>query len=67
METSEGRDNLEAFLSQIENKLLKTVGTPLGYTSLSKQEWEAVRTLADDRIIVIKKTGKCSGCYMGQK
>ena len=48
----------EVFLSQIENELFKTVQTPLGYSNLSKEEWEAVRTLADDRNIVIKKADK---------
>ena len=57
----EGLHNLEVLLSQIDNELFKTVETPLGYSSLSKEEWEAVRTLADDRNIVIKKadTGSC--------
>ena len=45
----EGHPNLEVFLSQIENELFKTVETPLGYSNHSKEEWEAVRTLADDR------------------
>ena len=57
--------NLEVFLSQIENELFKTVGTPLNYSNLSKEEWEAVRSLADDRNLVIKKGFAC--CYMGQK
>ena len=56
----EGHPNLEVFLSQIENELFKTVETPLSYSNLSKEEWEAVRTLADDRNIVIKKTDKGS-------
>ena len=30
----------------------------MGYSSLSKEEWEAVSTLADDRNIVIKKVDK---------
>ena len=56
----EGHPNLEVFLSQIENELFKTVETPLSYSNLSKEEWEAVRTLADDRNIVIKKADKDS-------
>ena len=36
------------------------IETPLGYSSLSKEEWEAVRTLADDRNIFIKKADKGS-------
>ena len=50
--------NLELFLSQIGNKLFKPVETPLDDSSLSKEEWETVRTLADDRNIVIKKADK---------
>ena len=42
-------------LSQIEKELFKTVETSLDYSNLSKEEWEAVRTLAHDRNIVIKK------------
>ena len=57
---SENHPNLEVFLSQIENKLFKAVETPLGYSNLSKEEWEAVRTLADDRNIVIEKPDKGS-------
>ena len=57
---SENHPNLEVFLSQIENKLFKAVETPLGYSNLSKKEWEAVRTLADDRNIVIEKPDKGS-------
>ena len=51
---TEDHPNLDVFLSQIENELFKTVETPLGYYSLSKEEWEAVRSLADDCNIVIK-------------
>ena len=39
---------------------MRTVETPLGYSNLFKEEWEAVRTLADDRNIVIKKADKGS-------
>ena len=56
----EGHPNLEVFLSQIEDKLFKKVETPLSYSHLSEEEWGAVRTLADDRNIVIKKADKCS-------
>ena len=49
----EGHPNLKVLLSQIENQLFKTVETPLGYSNLSKEESEAVRTLADDCNIVI--------------
>ena len=39
---------------------LKTVETQLSYSSISKEEPEALRTLADDRNIVIKKADKGS-------
>ena len=51
----EGHPNLEVLLSQIENELFKPIKMPLGYSNLSKEEWEAVRALADDSNIVIKK------------
>ena len=63
-----GHPNLEVFLSQIENELFKIVKTPLGYSNLYKEEWVAIRTLADDRNIVTKKADKGSCvCYLGQK
>ena len=52
--------NLEVFLSQVENELFKAVETPLSYYNLSTEEWVAVRTLADDRNIVVKKADKGS-------
>ena len=54
----EGHPHLEVFLSQIENELFETVETPLGYSNPSKEELEAVKTLADDRNIVIKKADR---------
>ena len=56
----ERHPNLKVFLSQIENELFQTAETPLGYSNLSKEEWEAVRTLTDDRNTVTKKADKCS-------
>ena len=49
------RPNLEVFWSQIEHEIFKTCEKPLGYSNLSRDEWRAVRSLADDRNIVIKK------------
>ena len=48
------------FLSQIEQEIFKEVQSPLGYSNFSKEEWKAVRSLANDRNIVIKKAYK--GC-----
>ena len=48
------------YLSQIENKLFSIVDEPIRYSNLSKEEWVAMRSLADDRSIVIKKADKGS-------
>ena len=55
-----GHPNVEVFLSQIEQEIFKEVQSPLGYSNLSKEEWKAVRSLANDRNIVIKKADKGS-------
>ena len=44
-----GHPNLEVFLSQIEKELFEWVGTSLGYSNFSKEEWQAMRALANDR------------------
>ena len=48
------------YLSQTENEVFKYPKEQLGYSNLSKLEWEAIRSLAGDRRIVIKKTDKGS-------
>ena len=50
-----GHPNLELFLSQVESDLFKAIERPIGYSNLSKEEWDAIRSLADDRNIVIKR------------
>ena len=45
--------NLEVFLSQLENELFQITKEPTRYSNLSQEEWRAIRTLADDRSIVI--------------
>ena len=55
-----GHPNLEVYLSQIENEVFKIPKEQLGYSNLSKLEWEAIRSLAGDRSIVIKKADKGS-------
>ena len=52
--------NLEVYLSEIENEVFKIPKEQLGYSNLNKLEWEAIRSLAGDRSIVTKKTGKSS-------
>ena len=49
--------NLVVFLSQMENGIFKITETLLGYLNLSQEEWSAIRSLADDRSIVIKTAG----------
>ena len=55
-----GHPNLEVFLSEVEKELFTVVDSKLGYSNLSKEEWKSMRTLADDRTIVIKKADKGS-------
>jgi len=52
--------NVEVFLKEIEKELLKIPKKSLPYSNLSKSEWQAVRSLADDRNLVIKKADKGS-------
>ena len=49
-----GHPNLEVFLIEVEKELFTVVDSKQGDSNLSKVEWKAMRTLADDRTIVIK-------------
>ena len=51
---------LEVFLSQVENELFKLPQADIKYSNLSREEWNAIRSLADDRNIIIKKADKGS-------
>ena len=55
-----GHPNLEVFLSELEKQIFKIVDSKLGYSNFSKEEWQAMQTLADDRSIFIKKADKGS-------
>ena len=55
-----GHPNLEVFLWPVESDLFKAIERPLGYSNLSKEEWDTIRSLADDRNIVIKRADKGS-------
>ena len=55
-----GYTNLEVFLSQIEHELFQIPDKYLPYFKLSKDEWQAIRSLAEDISIVIKKADKGS-------
>ena len=57
---SKGHPNIEVFLSQIELELFQIPDKCLPYSNLTKEEWLSVRSLADDRSIVIKKADKGS-------
>ena len=51
---------LEVYLSQVEKDLFELGVSHLGYSNFTKEEWTAIRSLADDRSIIIKKAGKGS-------
>ena len=55
-----GHPSLELNLSEIENEIFAIPDSRLGYSNLSREEWQAMRSLADDRRIVIKKVDKGS-------
>ena len=50
----------KVFLSSVEQELSKNIKVPLRYSNLNSEEWGAIRSLADDRSIVIKKADKGS-------
>ena len=43
---------LEVFLSQVEKEIFEIPFSDLKYSNMSREEWQAVRSLADDRSIV---------------
>ena len=49
---------LEVYLSQVEKELFELAVSNLGYSNFTKEEWTAIRSLADDRSIIIKKADK---------
>ena len=57
-----GHPGLESFLSQIEKDIFENLvngSTPIN-SNMTKKEWDALKGLADDRSIVIKKVDKGS-------
>ena len=55
--TPPGHPGLELFLSQIEKDIFENLvkdSTPIN-SNMTKEEWDALKGLADDRSIVIKK------------
>ena len=55
-----GHPSLEVSLSQIEKELFELAESPLNYSNFSKEEWQAMRSLVNDRSVVIKKADKGS-------
>ena len=51
---------MEVYLSQVEKELFELVVSHLGYSNFTKEELTAIRSLADDRSIIIKITDKGS-------
>ena len=56
--TPKGNPSLELFLSQIEKELFEVSKSNLGYSNFSKEEWQCIRLLANDRSTIIKKADK---------
>ena len=52
-------------MSSIEKELFEEIGSSLRYSNLSTEEWKGIRSLADDRGIITKKSGRrlCCGCF----
>ena len=57
-----GHSCLELFLSHVEHELFKITKQDLWYSKIFKEESGAIRSLADDRSIVIKKLIKVRSC-----
>ena len=55
-----GHPNLDVFLSELEKQIFKIVGSKLDYSNFSKEEWQVMGALADDRGLVMKKADKGS-------
>ena len=62
-----GDPYLVVFLSRVEEELFTVIERPVRHSNFSQEEWKAIRSLADDRNIVIQKADKDSFlcCYMG--
>ena len=53
-----GQPNLEVRLSQIKHELFQNPHKCLPYSNLPEEAWQAIRSLAEDQSIVIKKADK---------
>ena len=54
------KDTLVFYLSQVEKELFELAVSHLGYSNFTKEEWTAIRSLGDDRSIIIKKADRGS-------
>ena len=59
-EPPKGHSSLGIFLSQLENEIFKMPFDNLKHSNTSKEEWQAIRALVDDRTIVIERADKGS-------
>ena len=56
---------LEVFLTELERQTFKIVHSKLDYFDFSKEEWQAMRAVADDMSIFIKKLTKDQLLWFG--
>ena len=56
----QGHPCLEVFLSQVKIELFELPKADIKYFNPSREEWSAIRSLADGRNIIIKKADKRS-------
>ena len=62
-----GHPCLEVFLSLAGAELFKMSSTSIRYSNMPKDEWNAIRSLADHRNIVIKRANKGSCVLIGDR
>ena len=60
-----GEPCLEVYLRQVEKELFELEDPHLGYSNFTRKEWTAIRSLVDDRSIIIKKVYKGSCVVFG--
>ena len=56
----QGHPCLEVLLSQVENELFELPKADIKYSNLSREKWNAIRSLANDSNVIIKKADKGS-------
>ena len=59
-----GDPHLEVFLDKVEEELFTVIERPVRHSSLSQEEWKTIRSLVDNRNIVIKKADKGSCVFI---